>query len=123
MNAIVKRRNLYNDGKAVRNMKNKPLLNTRAYKVDFADGKTKYLTANIISNNLLAQVDDDGHRIMLLDNIIYHIQDVIAIGKEDAFTEMTNGTKRRKTTTAYWQLCIIWRYGSTNWVALKVINQ
>ena len=40
------------------------------------------LTANIISENLLAQVDEEGHRQILLDEIIDHIQDVNDIGNE-----------------------------------------
>ena len=64
------------------------------------------LTANIISENLLAQVDEEGHRQMLLYEIIDHRYDVNAIGKEDAFTKTPNGMKQRKMTTAGWQLCI-----------------
>ena len=56
---------------------------------------------------------------MLLYDIIDHVQDVNAIVKEDEFTKTPNGMKRRKTTTKFWQLCIQWKYGSTDWVALK----
>ena len=58
MNAIVKRRKLDGEGKAVRNMKNNPPLDTRAYKVGFAGGTTEVLTPNIISDNLLAQINE-----------------------------------------------------------------
>ena len=81
IHAIVKRRNLDDEGKSLVNMNNKPLLDTRAYVVDFSDGVTEVLTANVIAENLLAQVDEEGHRQMLLDEIIYHIQDVNYIGK------------------------------------------
>ena len=60
---------------------------------------------------------------MLLDEIIYHRQGVNAKGKEDAFTKTSNGMKQRKMTKAGWQLCIQWKYGSKNWVALKYIKQ
>ena len=42
---------------------------------------TEVLTANIISDNLLAKDVEEGHHQMLLDEIIYHRQDVNAIGK------------------------------------------
>ena len=60
---------------------------------------------------------------MLLNKIIYHIQDVNYIGKEDAFVEVMNGMKRRKMTKSGWKLCIKWKYGSKTWVALKYIKQ
>ena len=60
---------------------------------------------------------------MLLDKIIYHKRDFIGIGKEDAFTKTNNGMKQSKMTAAGSQLCIQWRDGSTDWVAIKDINQ
>ena len=59
---------------------------------------------------------------MILDKIIDHRQDVNAIGKEDAYMKTLNGMKRIKMTTEDWQLCIKWKYGSTNWFALKDIK-
>ena len=79
MHAIVKRRKLDGEGKAVVNMNNNPLLDNRAYEVAFSDGTTEALTANIISKNPLAQVYEEGHRKIVLDQIIYHRQDVNAI--------------------------------------------
>ena len=40
MHAIVSRRKLYDEFKGVVNMNNNPMFDTRAYKVEFADGKT-----------------------------------------------------------------------------------
>ena len=76
MHAIVNRRKLYDEGKAVGNMSKNPLLDTIAYELEFYDVTTEVLTANIISKNLLAQDDEEGHYQMLLDEIIYHRQDV-----------------------------------------------
>ena len=67
MHAIVKRRKLDNEGKAVGKMNTNPLLDTRAYEVDFYDGTIEVLTANIVSENLLGKIDEEGHRQMLLD--------------------------------------------------------
>ena len=122
MYAIVKRRKLDDEGKAVGNMNNNPLLDTIAYEVDFADDTIEVLTGNSIADNLLAQVDEEGHRKIILDEIIDNRQDVNSIGKEDAFTKMSNGMKQGKISTAGWQLCIQWKYGSTYRVALKDIN-
>ena len=40
MHAIVSRRKLYDEFKGVVNMNNNPMFDTRAYKVEFDDGKT-----------------------------------------------------------------------------------
>ena len=93
IHAIVKRRKLDDEGKDVGNINNKPMIDTRSYKVEFAYGKTEVLTANIIVHNLLAQVNEEGHHQMLLYNTIYPIQDVNAIGKGDAFTKTPIGIK------------------------------
>ena len=82
MHAIVRRRKMDYEYKAVGNMNNNLLIDARAYKVDFSDITIEVLTANIISENLLAQVDEEGHRQILLDEIIDHIQDVNDIGNE-----------------------------------------
>ena len=117
--AIVQRHKLDDQCKAVGNMNNNPLLDIRAYEVEFSDSTTEVLTANIIDENLLAQVDEEGNRQMFLDKIVDYIQDVNAIGTEYAFTETTNGTKQSKMTTEGQQVCIQCKYGSTDWVALK----
>ena len=42
---------------------------------------TEFLTARIFAKNLLAQVNEEGHRQILLNQIIDHRQDVNYIGK------------------------------------------
>ena len=37
-----------------------PILDTRMYKVEYADGYKTVMTANAISSNLFSQVDQDG---------------------------------------------------------------
>ena len=67
MHAIVKRHKLDDEGRDVGTMKNNPMIDTRVYEVEFADGATEVLTDNIIANNLLAKVDEEGHCQMILD--------------------------------------------------------
>jgi hypothetical protein len=75
--------------------------------------------ANIIAENLFAQVDDEGHRCVLLDNIIDHRSTGDYISGDDGFIHLENGMKRRRHTTQGWELCIQWKDHSTNWVKLK----
>ena len=39
-----------------------PLLDTRMHEVEYADGENTSLSANLIAENLFAQVNDDGTR-------------------------------------------------------------
>ena len=73
MHAIVNSRKLDDEGKAVGNMNNNPLLDNISYEVDFSDGTNEVISANIIYDNILAQVDEYGHRQIILNEIIYHI--------------------------------------------------
>ena len=47
-----------------------PILDTRMYEVEFADGSKQAMTANTIAENMFASVDEEGHRHLLLDAIV-----------------------------------------------------
>ena len=70
--ARVKRRSLDVEGKPIGQDSNTPMLDTRQYEVKFLDGEIKVYTANIISENLLSQVDEEGHCHMMIDDIVDH---------------------------------------------------
>ena len=93
MHAIVKGSKLDNEGKSIGNMNNNPLLDTREYEVQFADITTEFITANIISDNLLAQVYEERNHHILLHNIIDNRHDVNDKLKEDTFTKTPNEMK------------------------------
>ena len=61
-----------NEGIPVRTAKSNPLLDFRQYDVKFVDGNVEELTANIIAENLIAQIDEEGHRQIMLDEIVDH---------------------------------------------------
>ncbi|KAI2501830.1 Reverse transcriptase (RNA-dependent DNA polymerase) [Fragilaria crotonensis] len=61
-----------NEGNPVGTVNANPLLDSRAYEVEFINGHVEELTANIIAENLIAQVDDEGHRQMMLEEILDH---------------------------------------------------
>ena len=70
MHAIVKRRKLNDDGNPIVTESTNPLVDTRAYNIEFIDDTTEILTANIIAENLLAQADEEVHMQLLLDKTI-----------------------------------------------------
>jgi Reverse transcriptase (RNA-dependent DNA polymerase) len=96
-----------------------PILDTRMYEVEFQDGHRASLAANAIAENLFAQIDDEGNRHVLFDEIIDHRTNGKQVMQQDAFLTTRTGTKRRRETTIGWEVLIRWKDGSTTWVALK----
>jgi hypothetical protein len=81
------------------------------------------LAANAIAENLFAQVDEEGNRHVLFDEIIDHRTNGKEIKQQDAFVTMSNGTKRRRESTLGWEILIQWKDGSSTWVALKDVKE
>ena len=81
------------------------------------------LAANNIAENLFAQIDDEGNRQVLMDEIIGHRSNEHDVKRQDAFITTKMGTKRRRETTKGWKLLIWWKNGGTDWVALKDIEE
>ena len=107
------------EGRPIGMAADNPLLDTRAYAVKFPDGREESLTANLIAQSLYSQIDEEGNKHLLLDDIIDYKRNETAIDKRDAFVTMKNGVKRRKETTQGWSLLCQWKDGSSNWTALK----
>ena len=79
-----------------------PLLDTRMYEVEFADGGNASLAANYIAENLFAQVDDEGNRQVLMNEIIDYRTNGTKLKQQDAFITTKTGAKRRRETTKGW---------------------
>ena len=60
------------------------------------------MTANSIAQNLFAQVDEEGHRHVLFDEIVDHRTDGKEMKQQDAFVTTKSGTQRRQETTQGW---------------------
>ena len=88
-----------------------PILYTRLYEVDYADGTIKVITTNVIVENVLAHVDEEGHRQLMLDKIIDHRTNGNEIKKENGIFTMSTGLKRKNMTTRGWELCVNWKDG------------
>ena len=95
-------------------------MDTRQFEIEFNDGQVEILPANIIAESILSQVDEDGHKQMMLDEIIDHRSTDQAIKKEDGYIyNPYNESKRRRETTRGWELCVQWKDGSLAWIPLK----
>jgi hypothetical protein len=94
--ARVKRRLRDENGKPVSRASNNLISDTRVFEVEYLDGYTTTMSANTITGNMFAQVDHEGGRPLLLDEIIDHRSTKDAITQVDAFLNAPNGRRRRK---------------------------
>eukprot|EP00957_Ditylum_brightwellii_P081433 6194205-Ditylum_brightwellii.AAC.1 len=60
------------------------MMNMMIYNVEFSDGQVREYAANIITENMLTQVDTDGYTKTLMDSIVdYKKDDGVAMAKSD----------------------------------------
>ena len=92
------------------------------YEVEYQDGHTAALAVNLIAENIFAQVDGEGNRSVLFDDIVDVSTDGTHVLQQDAFVTTSSGTQRRVITTKGWEVNLKWKDGSTTWNKLKYIK-
>lgn len=115
----VKQRVIDGDGKPKGVRTNNYMTDTAEYVVADLDGNEEIVTANVIAENLLAQTDDEGHRHMLLDEILDLQSDKDAVPKERGLRSNKFGVKTRVRTLKGWKVLVRWKGGMTEWIELK----
>jgi Reverse transcriptase (RNA-dependent DNA polymerase) len=111
------------DGLPIGTANDNPILDSRIYEVEFPDGYKASLAANVIAENLFAQVDPEGNRLALLDDIIDYRTNGKQVTMDKGTVTTSMGTKRKKETTIGWELLLQWKDGSTTWVPLKDVKE
>ena len=76
-----------------------PILNTLVYDVEFPDGDVREYSANIIAENMYAQVDSEGFSHMILDHIADYKKDGNAVDKADSYVVTKRGRRRLRKST------------------------
>ena len=122
MNAKVRRRKRQSDGTLRGKAHSNPILDTRTYEVEFADGQRTELAANVIAENMFAQCDSEGNQYLLLAGIVDHRKDSSAVEKKDMYIKQGSNQQLRKTTKG-WSLCVEWKDGSTSWERLADLKE
>ena len=79
--------------------KDNPILDSWIYEVEYADGNQTPLAANAIAEIWFAQVDDEGHCSVLLQEIVNHHVNGREVTKEHSFIISPNGGRHREETT------------------------
>ena len=93
------------------------------YDVEFPDGEVKEYAANVIAENMLGQVDNEGLTITLLDAILDSKKDKHAVAKEDQYAITTRGGRRLRKTTCGWKLLVRWKDGKKSWIPLEDMKE
>jgi hypothetical protein len=96
-----------------------PFFDMREYNVEFTDGTTEKYAANVIAENMYAQVDDEGNMFQLVLEIMDHKKDGTAIDISNGMVTSANGNTKPKIATQGWTLLVMWKDRSTSWVKLK----
>ena len=87
-----------------------PILNTQVYDVMFPDGAVKQYSANIIAENMWAQVDHEGHQYRMLEAVTGHCKNGNAVEKSEQYVYTKQGKrKQQQQTTSRWDMCVLWR--------------
>ena len=94
--ACVTKRLKGTNGLPIGTAKTKPILYTRVYEVEYADGHKSSVTANAITQNMFSQVDDKGNIHVLFDEIINHCHATLALKQDDTFIVTSIGNRRRR---------------------------
>ena len=87
------------DGEAVGCAHANPFFDTREYDIEFTDGSVDKYTANVITENMFSQVDDEGNQYFLMNEITYHRKDNTSITISDGITSGHNGNESPKIIT------------------------
>jgi hypothetical protein len=62
-----------------------PIMDTRTYNVEFPDGRSDEYTANVIVENMYAQCDEEGNKLLMLQDIAGHKTDGHAVERADMY--------------------------------------
>jgi hypothetical protein len=123
LHGVVKAQKHDADGNPVGTRHSNPILDTREYEVELPDGSINVYAANIIAENMYAQIDHEGCEFLLMKEITDHKVDGNAVCKDDGFTTGKNGERKPRMTTKGWKLLVSWKDGSTTWVPLKDLKE
>eukprot|EP00804_Cyclotella_cryptica_P019398 CCRYP_006588-RA/>CCRYP_006588-RA protein AED:0.13 eAED:0.13 QI:0/0/0/1/0.75/0.6/5/0/864 len=110
------------EGNPIGRANNNPILDTRQYEVQFADGEVTELTANAIAEAMFAQCDEDGNEYVLFDSFVDFRRDGTALSLADQKVVVKGRPSLRRTTVG-WLLCCQWKDGSTSWEKLSDLKE
>ena len=121
--ATVVVKHLDSDGQENGRSNDNPVLDTTVYNGMFCNGTIKQYAANVIAQNMWAQVDEEGHQYLVLNSIVNHKKDETAVEKPDQYIVTKQGRKKLRQTTTGWYLSVQWKTGEQQWIPLKDLKE
>ena len=82
-------------------------MNSITYDVEFPDGDVREYAANIIADNMLSQVDNEGFTLQHLVEIVDASSDNSGVLKLNLYCNIKRG-KRIIHTTCGWKMIVRW---------------
>ena len=95
-----------NDDNTIETVTNLPWVNKPLYDLEYHDGTSAEITANIIADDILPQVNRKGYQQQILSEICYQYSDGAAIKCKYGFIKYKNGNIHCKITTCGWNLIL-----------------
>ena len=92
-------RSVGSNGTLVDQYNNDPGLNFIIYDIEFPNITVKEYSDNVITENMLRQVNDDGFIMMMIQEIINHKMDITAVLKCDRHGVTRRGCKKLRKIT------------------------
>ena len=80
--------------------------NKYLYEVEYPDGKTEKLTPEIIDENIISQVESEGHHYQVLTVVTDHKRDDSTIKKVNSFIKYINRKLHWKRKNCVWKLLV-----------------
>ena len=121
--AKVIRRKRCNDGSLIGIENSIPILDTRIFEIEHANGSISEYNTNALLENLYEQNDNNGNQYNIFDSIIDHRKNDDAISKADGYIISQNGVRRKTITTKGWEINIRWKDGSESWIPMNEIKE
>ena len=109
-----------NDSNVVGSHDDNPVLNTMVYDVEFPYSAVCEYAANIIVENMFAQVNYDDFSSSILDGILDYAKTDDAVSIDNRYFTTQSGQRRLHKSTAGYPLLVLWRYGSEQWIPLSI---
>jgi hypothetical protein len=100
-----------------------PVLDTGLYEVQFPDGSTEEITANLIAENIYSQVDSEGCSFSVIKEIVDHRTNGHAVAIDDGYLETNAGQRRCRQTTKGWELLCDLADQTLDWIALRDLKE
>ena len=84
-----------------------PFRNSIIYEVEFNDGTIKEYSANVITDNMVQQVDSEGFILTLMEGIADYKKDSdTAINKHVKYIVTRRSQRKLQKTTSGWKLLV-----------------